>query len=201
MECPFLFTDIDEALMCVEKGIERQVSEDRPILTRTIERQRATGEIYREEEETSNFSVVLQAYPTSVLPSQYKPEMEMDMPTFNREYTFPGQVPKDPKVRSWSRYAFNFALPVAWREDLNNTGFSFAKQFPECALWLTYPAKSCHWMSLERGVLCAIKGKNHCQGANNVVHKTLKHDTLHALIADMEEQIVLPVSWKYKHRK
>ena len=32
--------------------------------------------------------------------------------------------------------------------------------------------------------------------AENVVHKTLKHDSLHAMFADMEMQIVLPKAWK-----
>jgi hypothetical protein len=146
------------------------------------------------EERNSDSSVILQAYPTNLPSSEYKPEMMKDLMWEEWGST----IKVDPTVASWSRWAFNFSLPVDWRTDPRNTAFSFTAQFPKCALWLTHPTSSAHWLSLERGVLCAIKGKNNPQGANNVVHKTLKHDTLHAVFADMEEQLILPVSWNYK---
>ena len=76
--------------------------------------------------------------------------------------------------------------------------FSFAKQFPQCTAWLTHPCGTSHWMFLERGVLHAVKGKHNPTTGEKVVHRTLKHTSLHAMFTDMEDQLVLPKAWKIK---
>ena len=76
--------------------------------------------------------------------------------------------------------------------------FSFNKQFPKCNAWLTYSSSIAYYMTLEFGILKAMKGKINPKKGENVVHETLKHDSLHALFADMESQLVLPKSWKLK---
>jgi hypothetical protein len=53
-------------------------------------------------------------------------------------------------------------------------------------------------MKMEGGALSAVTGRNHPKKPDNVVHRTLKHTTLHAMFQDMEEQLVLPKSWKKK---
>ncbi len=92
---------------------------------------------------------------------------------------------------------FNYALPSNWRSDPNlNVNFSFVKQFPKCAKWLTHSTSIYYWMKLEHGVLSAIKGRSQMKKEDKVVFQTMKHDTLHALFVDMESQLVIPKGWK-----
>jgi hypothetical protein len=76
--------------------------------------------------------------------------------------------------------------------------FSFNKQFPKCNAWLTYSSSISYYMTLEFGILKAMKGKFNPRKGENVLYQTLKHDSLHAVFADMESQLVLPKSWKLK---
>ena len=205
LECFHAFDDMDEAWLCFDRAIQKQTSPDFPAMTRVKEyKRRTTGEVYRQSDDCClDLGVVANVLPAAVPKQLYKKEMERDLPTYN---TGLPNADEDPLQRAWSRYCFNFALDGDWQnqqeeEDEQRAAapnFSFIKQFPKCTAWLTHPCGTSHWMFLERGVLHAVKGKHNPKTGENVVHRTLKHTSLHALFTDMEDQLVLPKAWKIK---
>lgn len=155
-----------------------------------------TGVVSRKENNNCiSFGVVANVLPASCPTSAYPKEM---MKSFATPSHCPRTDGDEVPVRAWTRYCFNFALAEDWKSQPDTPNFSFTAQFPKVTAWLTHPCSTSYWLSLERGVLSAIKGKNNPRAAPNVVFKTLKHATLHAMFTEMEELLVLPKSWKIK---
>lgn len=78
VEIPRPFSNIDEAWLCLEKGIDTQMSPGHPCVEKITERKsRTTGQLYREvdKERMKDFTVVLRPYPSSVPRSEYLQEM------------------------------------------------------------------------------------------------------------------------------
>lgn len=209
LECLAPFSDMDEAWLCFEKGIEKQVSPGYPSNLRRKEVVKPDGEIEIQtiDEDADKksgmpkFTVHVRPYPMAVPPAQYKSEYVEDWGAMAMCSSSPEREARKVR-RSWSRWAFNFALP---NEEVLRTAverFSFSKQFPKCALWLTGGGKtSYHWMTFEMGVLKAVKGKAAMRKPENVVHQTARHAELHAMFAEMEELIDLPKAWVAKAKK
>lgn len=195
-----VFPDMDELWHTLERGIAKQTGPGFPEHRVLKKIQRPNGEIYEEcnddGPDRTRISVHCQAYCSTTPTSEYRPEMtKCPFSSGSHEYGLPKG---DIVIESWSTWCFNFALPRDWRSAPDLPNCSFVKCFPKCALWLTHPSKIAFWMSCERGVLSAMKGKFKFGVGPNVVHKTLKHNSVHAMFADMESQIELSKSWKFK---
>jgi hypothetical protein len=194
---PKVFPDMDELWHTLERGIAEQTAPGFPEHNIVMKIQRPNGEIYEKTRGggigRTRFSIHCRAYPSTTPVSEYGPEMIKSYRP--DDYGLPQG---DKVIESWASWCFNFALPRNWRSGPDVPNCSFVKCFPKCALWLTHPSKTALWMSCERGVLSAMKGKFKLREGPNVVHKTLKHSSVHAMFADMESQIELPKSWKFR---
>jgi len=197
LESRLPFENLNEAFFCFDRAIQMQVSPDFPACTGVTEyKNRLTGAVCRRDRNSClDLSVTANVLPAAAPKSAYAEEMEKSMMTpVHRPATDGDDVPQ----RSWMRYCFNFALQEDWRSRADLPDFSFTKQFPKVTAWLTRPGTTSHWLSIERGVMCAVKGKNNPRAAHNVVHKTLKHTSLQAMFTEMEELLVLAKSGKCK---
>jgi len=193
LESPRPFQDTDEAFLCFDRAIQKQTSPGFPCSMMIKEYQsRATGDVYRVQcDYREDESLTATVLPSHVARTANHCEME---PVVNEPC--PERDGRDILLRSWSRYCFNFSLSEDWKTRPDTPNFSFAKQFPKVAIWLTRAWTPCRWLYLERGVLYAVRGKNSPRAAPYVVHKTLPHTSLHAMFAEMED--MMPRSWKRK---
>jgi hypothetical protein len=178
------FTNADEAFVCFEKAIEKQLGPDHPCSeSRKKYRRPDNGEIEVEHRKSKEFDIVVNCYPRSTPTDEYKDE-------WNKMMTWDSFETRK-IISNKHRNHFNFSLPANWR---TFTSFSFIQTFPKCAAWLTYPSTICYTMTIERGVLYAKKGKGK---RAKVIHETKQCTTLDDMFADMEARIVIPKSWRY----
>lgn len=196
IECPYPFENVDEMFLCFEKGIIKQSEPNHPamIIRKTL-KNLTTGVVSEEVKEMKEMEVHLRPYAASVDPATYKSEyIQTDM--FAMDSLYRGN--KDMKtLKEEERWAFNFALDAAELPQLlHNVNFSFARQFPKCTKWLVHPSKQSHWFSLEHGSLKAMKHKCVVGKQTEPIYETAKYSNVHDMFADMEEQLVLPKSWK-----
>jgi hypothetical protein len=200
VECYYPFTDLEEFFRCADRSIKKQISPGFPALIqeKTMHNTR-TNEIYTTREivgGSNPLKIVARLYPSYVSPSDYRH-------TMSRDFGF--STMRDAEERrtgikceeSWSKWCFNFALSRDWRT-IDPVNFSFVRQFPKCAKWLSHSSSIYYWMKMERGVLYAMKGRSQMKKQDNVVFQTMKHDNLHDMFVDMENRMVLPKSWKVK---
>ena len=96
--------------------------------------------------ERHRFGIHVRPYPRAFPKSQYAAEIidTIDMCVSSAKGRDPGVV-----LGVKEAWAFNFALEDGW--EVKKQQFSFAKQFPKCTKWLTFPTKSAYWMTVERG--------------------------------------------------
>eukprot|EP01038_Epipyxis_sp_PR26KG_P005069 gene5069-7074_t len=171
LSCCVAFDDIDEALYCFEKGIEKQTSPGFPYSTSSNKVRTQNGEIVETINEFKQIQIPVFPYPLFVPTKKYQSEYDS---TFERN----------------ERHGFNFSLPVDWRTSAPN--FSFANQFPKCTKWITSTGMINYWMYFERGELFAMKGK--CGKTESVICNTSVHNTLHDAFVEMENILHLPKS-------
>ena len=209
VECYTPFSDIDEFFICLDKAIEKQVSPGYPHLLTKRKMKKPSGETYMVNTDPpvtigpakQPFQVIANLYPSTTPPSVYRDTMVADLPG-SYMLTAAEKSEGIKCVQSWSTWCFNYSLPPNWQTNpscvINNSSrFSFAKQFPKCAKWLaSKQTGTYYWMKIERGILSAIKGRAHMMKEDNVVFHTMKHNNLHDMFEDLENQLVIPKSWK-----
>ena len=202
------FTDMDECVYAFDRGIEKQMSPGFPTFTTLETYREADGPTIVEERFKNRpdmqlqFRVHVRPYPLAVPRSAYVEEMKEDMiPCESGIIGIPGG-PSDRKlIRRWSRWVFNYSLADADSFSLEEVtkDFSFSKQFPKCARWISYPhtsGKNAYaWFDIECGKLNAYKGKAKRDNSHSHSFSTMKHDNLHDMFIDMEKQLVMPKSW------
>jgi hypothetical protein len=103
---------MDEAWLCFDKGIEKQIGPDHPTSDEVIVKKNASGDTVREpvpstdKDQDWNFDIHVRPYPCSFHSHFYADEFsQLDL--------------MDKRVMS--RWAFNFSLPRNWLENPDNT--------------------------------------------------------------------------------
>ena len=112
LECIQPFESMDEAWLCFDKGIEKQIGPNHPTTDQVMIKKNANGETYREPVPITNkdrdwdFEIHVRPYPCSFHSHFYADEFITDDPMG--------------KSRPLSRWAFNFSLPSNWMENPDN---------------------------------------------------------------------------------
>ena len=106
------FESMDEAWLCFDKGIDKQIGPNHPTSDKVIIKKNASGDIFREpipstdKDKDWDFDIHVRPYPCSFHSHFYADEFApLDL--------------MDKKVMS--RWAFNFSLPSNWLENPDNT--------------------------------------------------------------------------------
>lgn len=113
LECIQPFESMDEAWLCFDKGIEKQIGPNHPTSDEVIVKKNANGDTFREPVPSStdkdqdwDFDIHVRPYPCSFHSHFYADEFsQLDL--------------MNKKVMS--RWAFNFSLPRNWLENPDNT--------------------------------------------------------------------------------
>ena len=197
------FTDMDECVYAFDRGIEKQMSPGFPIDTTLETYREADGSTIVEERfknrSDMQFRVHVRPYPLAVPRSAYKEEMIDGL--IHCDIGIPSRPGDRKLIQRRSRWAFNYSLADADSFSLEEAtkDFSFSKQFPKCAKWISYPYTSSKntyaWFEIECGKLNAYKGKAKRDNSHSHSYSTMKHDNLHDMFIDMEKQLVMPKSW------
>ena len=206
LECLVPFEYLDEAFLAFDRGIAAQIAPGHPYhLNKCVYEDKVTHEVTTVNENVSeDFTIHVRPYPRSFPVSQYEKEYMLDeMHHIGFDTGVMRNKDSQKKLlRKYFRWAFNFALSDEDSTLLSDpNAFSFTKQFPKCAMWLSRGAGTAYWMQMESGVLKAIKGKPSPRKPENVVYCSAKHTTLHSMFADIEDQMALPKSWYPKKCK
>jgi len=112
LECIQPFESMDEAWLCFDKGIEKQIGPNHPTSDQVIIKKNASGETFREPVPSRDrhyewdFDIHVRPYPCSFHSHFYADEF----------------APLDlMDKRIMKRWAFNFSLPRNWLENPDNT--------------------------------------------------------------------------------
>eukprot|EP00602_Paraphysomonas_sp_CaronLab_P002608 CAMPEP_0185020496 /NCGR_PEP_ID=MMETSP1103-20130426/3102_1 /TAXON_ID=36769 /ORGANISM="Paraphysomonas bandaiensis, Strain Caron Lab Isolate" /LENGTH=393 /DNA_ID=CAMNT_0027551429 /DNA_START=58 /DNA_END=1236 /DNA_ORIENTATION=+ len=150
LDCVCAFENMDEAFTCFDRGIKKQISPGHPSLDKIeFYRDPSTGQMLQERCEDRHadmfppFEVHVRPYPRSVPPTEFKSEYT-EMSLFGMT-SFDSDDDRQ-VVKTKQRWAFNFQLSEEDMSTLQDPSrFSFVKQFPKCAMWLSNKSKTAHW--------------------------------------------------------
>ena len=194
VRCPVTFTDLDELVYALEKGMTEQESEDREKYTVFYKYREADGRTTKERVKDPSRNIDLVVRPKS--------EAVEDELEWKETFVYDSGVVGDRQIiKCLYTSGFNYSLSTSFDLKGAKAKFSFKMEFPKCARWLTYPIFSgknaYYWFQVERGVLRAMRGKaDHKKGKETMIYETPVCSNVHEMFTIMENMLILPRQWK-----